>query len=235
MSASSGVYGLGVGPGDPGLLTVRGAELLRAAQLVIAPRATAEHASVARGIAAPYLSSTCEVVECVFPMSDDSEARSAAARDAADMLAAIADEGGVAVMITLGDPMTYSTWGYVLRELNTHHCGVPIQTVPGVTSFSAAAARLGEPLAEGGDPLLVWPATLPAELDALLEVAPNVVALKAGRRLESLVHAARTIGARVGAVRRLGLDGEQVATDASRLLEGTTDYLTTAIVHKENR
>ncbi len=235
MSVASGVYGVGAGPGDPGLLTVRAAEVLRAATLVIAPRATAEHDSVALAIVAGYLAPECEVIEAVFPMSDDAGERGAAARDAADALAAAARAGGVAVMVTLGDAMTYSTWGYVLRELAAHHASLPVETVPGITSFSAAAARLGEPLAEGSDPLLVWPATLPADLGALLDVAPNVVALKVGRRLETLLDAAQATGARVAAVRRLGMDGEQVATDASQLLEGPTDYFTTAIVHKENR
>jgi precorrin-2/cobalt-factor-2 C20-methyltransferase len=122
-----------------------------------------------------------------------------------------------------------------LRELSTRHVDVPVETVPGVTSFAAAAARLGEPLAEGSDPLLVWPATLPGDLAELLALAPNVVALKVGRTLEALVDAARETGARVAAVRRLGMQGERVAEDAADLLGGKADYLTTAIVHKEKR
>lgn len=232
MSAGK-VFGVGVGPGDPGLLTVRAVELLAAADLLIAPRASEEHDSVARGIVAGRVSSACEVVEAVFPMSDQAGERSAAARAAADRLAIAARAGQVAVMVTLGDAMTYSTWGYVLRELRAGHADVAVETVPGVTSFAAAAARLGRPLAEGSDPLLVWPGALPDDLGALLEFVPNVVALKVGRRLAALVDAAGETGASVSAVRRLGMQGEVVAEEAVELLGVTPDYFTTALVRKE--
>lgn len=231
----AGVYGVGVGPGDPGLLTLRAAEVLRAATLLIAPRASAERSSVALWIVAEFVSPDCEVTEAVFPMSDDHGERSRAAGETAEVLMRCAARGGVAVMVTLGDAMTYSTWGYVLRAAQAACTGsqVIIETVPGVTSFAAAAARLGEPLAEGADALLVWPAVVPADVGALLDVAPNVVALKAGRRLASVVDAAGKEGARVSAVQRLGMDGERLAAEASELLGGPEEYFTTAIMHRE--
>lgn len=234
MTAAT-VYGIGAGPGDPKLLTLRAAEVLRSAGLVMAPRASVGHDSVALGIVREHIAAGCEVVEAVFPMSDDGGERSAAARDAADLLAMAARAGIVAVMATLGDAMTYSTWGYVLRELGARHADIAVETVPGITSFAAAAARLGEPLAEGSDPLLVWPGSPPDDLDNLLAIAPNVVALKVGRNLPALVAAARSAGARAAAVRRLGMEGQQTALDAADLLGGPTDYFTTAIVHKENQ
>lgn len=234
MSAAT-VFGIGVGPGDPSLLTLGAAEVLGRADLVIAPRASADNGSLALAIVRARLPEGCEVFEAVFPMSDDCGKRSDAARDAAERLAVAARSGGVAAMITLGDAMTYSTWGYVLRELAARHADVAVRTVPGVTSFAAAAARLGEPLAEGSEPLLVWPAPGPVDLDSVLALAPNVVALKVGRHLEALVSSAREAGARVAAVRRLGMDGEQASRDAADLLDGPVDYFTTAILHKEER
>jgi precorrin-2/cobalt-factor-2 C20-methyltransferase len=231
----STVYGLGVGPGDPGLVTVRTAQVLAAADLVIAPRATSDHRSAALTIVREHVAEGCEVLEAVFPMTDDAGERSAAARDAADRLAAAARAGRTPAMVTLGDAMTYSTWGYVLRELTARHADVPVVTVAGVTSFAAAAASIGEPLAEGAEPLLVWPAAHPSDIGALLEIAPNVVALKVGRSLGALIDEAHAAGARVAAVRRLGMDGEEVASDAADLLGGRGDYFTTAIVHKEGR
>ncbi|MHB9149354.1 MAG: precorrin-2 C(20)-methyltransferase [Thermoleophilia bacterium] len=235
MTGIATVYGIGVGPGDPKLLTLRAAEVLRSAGLVMAPRASAGHDSVALGIVREHVPGGCKVVEAVFPMSNDRGERNVAARDAADLLATTARSGLIAVMVALGDAMTYSTWGYVLRELRARHADIPVETVPGITSFAAAAARLGEPLAEGSDPLLVWPGSPPDNLGDLLTIAPNMVALKVGRDLQALLAAARSAGARAAAVRRLGMKGEQTALDAADLLGGPTDYFTTAIVHKENQ
>lgn len=227
------IFGIGAGPGDPSLLTLRATEVLGSATLLVAPRAREDAASVALGIVRAQLSDGCTVVEAVFPMSDEAGERTAAAREAARLLAAEASEGGTAVFVTLGDAMLYSTWGYVLRELRARHAEVQVETVPGVTALSAAAARLGRPLAEGAEPLLIWPKELPSDFGDLLGVAPNVVVLKAGRRLEQLVTAASDAGASVSAVRRLGMDREEVAADASELLGGAVDYFTTAIVHRE--
>lgn len=229
------VYGVGVGPGDPSLLTLRAVEVLRAADLLIAPRATPGHTSVALDIARAHIPATCRIEETTFPMSDDPAEREAAAVSAADGMAAAARQGLTAVMVTLGDPMTYSTWGYVLQALTREHADVAAETIPGVTSYAAVAARLGEVLAEGSEPLIVWPGPLSDELADLLTTAPNIVALKTGRRLEGLVRAAGAAGARVSAARRLGMDAERVARDAAELLGEEPDYFTTAIVHKETR
>lgn len=229
------VYGIGCGPGDPRLLTLRAVELLTSADLIVAPKATAEGESVALEIARRYLRPDCAIEKMTFPMSADRTRRSEAARLAADVLADAARAGRLAAMITLGDPMTYSTWGYVARELAAHHDDVACETIPGVTSYSAVAARLGEALAEADEPLLVWPATLPDDLGRMLELAPNVVALKVGKRLDALVEAAEASGATVSAARRIGMDGERIARDAVDLLSDEPDYFTTAIVHKEPR
>jgi precorrin-2/cobalt-factor-2 C20-methyltransferase len=227
------VVGIGAGPGDPRLLTVRAIEVLGSATLLVAPRARQDADSVALGIVREHLAEKCRTVEAVFPMSDDAGERTRAARDAAELLFSEAAAGGVAVFVTLGDAMLYSTWGYVLRALREGGADAGVETVPGVTAFSAAASRLGEPLAEGSDPLLIWPKALPDDLGDLLGIAPNVVALKVGRQLESLVARAKAAGARAGAVRRLGMDGEEASRDAADLLGGPTDYFTTAILHQE--
>lgn len=232
MIVPSGVYGVGVGPGDPSLVTLRAASILGAADLVIAPKARDGAESVALSIAREHLSEPCEVFEAVFPMNDDAQARLVAARGAAERLADVARRGGVAVLITLGDPMTYSTWGYTLRELQDDHPDIPVETVPGITSYSAAAAKLGRPLAEGDEPLLIVPGTGGLGLERALEVADNVVVLKAGRSLGRLAEEARSVGADLGVARRLGHADEAVSTDAAGIPVGT-DYLTLAIAHRD--
>ena len=226
------VFGLGAGPGDPSLLTLRAVEVLRGLSLLVAPRSTADGESVALAIVREHLPEGCEVVAAVFPMSEDPAEKARAAAATAAMLADAARAGRPSAFVTLGDAMLFSTWGYVLRELRRDHPDVAIETVPGVTSFSACAARLGEPLAEGRDALLVWPDAPPADIAPLLAIAPNVVALKAGRNLAALVDAAAAAGARVSAVQRCGMERERASVDAADLLGGPVEYFTTAILHK---
>lgn len=231
MIVTPGIYGIGVGPGDPSLLTLRAAQVLAAADLVIAPKARSGGESIALGIVSPHIGEDCEVVELVYPMSNDSTGRVDAAREGARLLAEAASSGKVAALITLGDPMTYSTWGYTMVHLAAEYGGIPVETVPGITSYSAAAAALGRPLAEGADPLLIVPGTGDADLAGALDVSPNVVFLKAGGALAGIVEDAEVLDAEVSAARRIGLPDQHVAVDAHDLLEGAADYLTLAIAH----
>lgn len=230
---SGTVYGIGAGPGDPSLLTIKASEVLGRTSLLVAPQATEGGESVALGIVSAHLPDGCEIVEAVFPMSEDAGPKTAAATGVANRLADAARAGRSAAFVTLGDTMLYSTWGYVLRALRRDHPDVAVETVPGVTAFSACMALLGEPLAEGRDAVLIWPDAPPADFTPLLAVAPNIIALKAGRHLSVMLEAADAADATVSAVQRCGLERERVVADASELLSGAVEYFTTAIVRKK--
>jgi len=238
------VFGVGVGPGDPSLLTLRGARVLREASLVVCPKGSADSSSIARAIIAEHMHPACEIIEVVFPMAVASvpptpptPAPDTAAEQAAALLAAAARRNETAVFVTLGDALLYSTWGYVLRALRARHPDIQAETVPGVTAMSAAAARFGRALVEKDEPLLVWPAGDPAVIPELLDVSPNIVALKAGRCLGAIVSSARAAGADVVIAERLGMEGERVIAcdDAAEQATATPDtgYFTTVIMHRD--
>lgn len=230
---SAKVYGIGAGPGDPALITLKAVAVLSGLSLLVAPQATEGGESVALGIVSVHLGPECEVVEAVFPMSEDATLKDPAATHVAERLAATVRAGRNAGFVTLGDTMLYSTWGYVLRALRRNHPDVAVETVPGVTAFSACSALLGEPLAEGRDAILIWPDAPPADLSPLLELAPNIVAMKAGKNLGALLAAAEAAHAHVLAVQRCGMERERVAIDARDLLGGPVEYFTTAIIRKK--
>lgn len=172
-------YGLGVGPGGNGLLTVRAAEILRKTGVLCVPGRTAGAESRALTIARPYLAPNVPVVELVFPMSRDSAVLEqhwlAAAEKVGELLAA----HEVVSFITIGDPLTYSTCGYLLSYLRRLHPDAKTEIVPGVTSFQAAAALLQLPLAEGDERLAVVTAPLwQEELAELLGRFATIVILK---------------------------------------------------------
>ncbi len=218
MSAGT-VIGVGVGPGDPSLLTVRAVDVLRGGE------------SLALSIARPHLPEGCDVHTAHFPMTEDPEALAVAWDEAAATLLRLAADGLPAVFITLGDAMLYSTWSYVLAAVRRADADADVRTIPGVTAMSACAAAVGRPLAEGRDPLLVWPDEPPEDAAGLLRLAPNVVFMKAGRHLEHLADVAEDIGAEAVAVRRASQQDARVTGDL-RAWPGERDYFTTVLMHR---
>ena len=151
--------------------------------------------------------------------------------EAAATLLRLAAAGSPVAFITLGDAMLYSTWSYLLAALRRAAPDAAVETVPGVTAMAACAAAVGRPLAEGREPLLVWPDEPPADAAALLELAPNVVFMKAGRHLEALADMAERAGAEAVAVRRASQPGARTTPDL-RAWSGDREYFTTVLMHR---
>ena len=225
------IHGVGVGPGDPGLLTVRAVEVLREAGAVLAPAPRRGGDSLALSIARPHLPAGCDVHTAHFPMTEDPAVLLAAWDEAAALLLRLAAAGRPAAFITLGDAMLYSTWSYLLAALRRLSPEADVRTVPGVTAMAACAAAVGRPLAEGREPLLVWPDEPPADAAELLERAPNVVFMKSGRHLGALAEVAERTGAEAVAVRRASQPGEGVTADL-RAWAGDREYFTTVLMHR---
>lgn len=226
------LFGVGVGPGDPRLLTLRAVEVLRQVGAVLVPRSAEDRESLALSIARPHLPATCEIIEAVFPMTEDRATLVRAWDEAAALMVARARAGESVAFLTLGDAMLYSTWSYLLKAIQRQWPDAPIETVPGISAMSACAAATGNPLAEGRAPLLVWPDAPPADLATLLALAPNLVFMKAARHLAPLADAVARHGLDAVAVRRCSLPDAQTTRDlASWATE--RDYFTTVLLHHE--
>jgi precorrin-2/cobalt-factor-2 C20-methyltransferase len=233
MSAGT-ILGVGVGPGDPGLLTVRAVEALHRAGAVVAPAPRRGGDSLALSIARPHLREDCDVHTAHFPMTEDLEVLASVWDEAAATLLRLAADGRPTAFITLGDAMLYSTWSYVLAAVRRADADADVQTIPGVTAMSACAAAVGRPLAEGRDPLLIWPDEPPADAADLLRLAPNVVFMKADGHLENLADVAEKAGAQAVAVRRASQSAARV-TDDLRAWTRQRDYFTTVLMHRNER
>ena len=232
------LYGIGVGPGDPGLLTLRAVEALREVAAVLAPRSHEDRDSLALSIARPHLPPGCEILEVVFPMTENREVVEGAWASAADLMLSRVASGQSVAFLTLGDALLYSTWSYLLRTIRQRDSNAEVVTIPGITAMSACAAAAGVPLAEGRSPLLIWPDRPPGSsagvpVDTLSDV-PNVVFLKAGRHAESLAAYARVHGMQAVAVRRCSLPEQQITRDLSEWIEDP-DYFTTALMRRETK
>ena len=229
------LFGLGVGPGDPELLTLKAARVLAGVSVVLAAASPKNDASRALEIAAPHLPAEAEVLRLDFPMTRDRAALTAAWRENAEKTLEVLDAGRDAAFLTLGDPMTYSTFGYLLRTLGELGPLPRVEIVPGITSYQAAAARIARPLVEAEESLLVIPGVCSAEkLEKLLACADNAVILKAYRNLPEIRAALDRLDLTRSSmfVSRLGLPGELICEDLADAPE-TPHYFSLILVRKE--
>jgi precorrin-2 C20-methyltransferase / precorrin-3B C17-methyltransferase len=185
--ASAGrLYGVGLGPGDPSLMTVRAVEVIAAAD-VVAYHSARHGRSIARSIAAKHLRADQIEEPLVYPVTTETTDHPGGYRGAmaefyeesAARLAAHLDAGRSVAVLAEGDPFLFGSYMHMHKRLAHRY---PTEVIPGVTSVSAATARLGTPLAEGEEVLTILPGTLPEEeLTARLAATDAAVVLKLGR------------------------------------------------------
>ena len=228
---------IGVGPGDPELLTLKAARLLKEADIVLAPVGERSDRSIAADIVASLLDSNRQkVVNVSCPMRIDEEGRAGRwAQIAADIATQVRDGKKVA-FVTLGDPMFYSTFLYLYRELQNDFPDVLVSIVPGISSVYAAASLAGLPLGLVDETFSVVPATAPeADIEAALDRPGTVVLLKVYRAFERLRSLLQRLDLEKNAVyvRRIGLEGEKVIRDLNQVKTEDLDYMSLILVRQK--
>jgi len=231
------LYGIGIGPGDPDLLTVKGAKLLSRCRHVFVPKAKPAAESLARTIAEEHLRPDAEIHEMVFPMTSDRNELAARWNESAESVAAVLRQGEDACFLTLGDSLLYSTYIYLARALRALLPEAPIVTVTGITALSAAAALTEFPIGEGKAPVTIVPTADDfATLRGALALGGTVVLMKIGRRLEAVLDLLEEAGRIDGAVfvSRVGLEGQRIETDLRKLREEGPEagYLSVILVNR---
>ncbi|MGL4879810.1 MAG: precorrin-2 C(20)-methyltransferase [Waterburya sp.] len=192
MSESSGrLYGLGIGPGDPELITVKALRLLRSADVVAYPISDKNKQGFARSIILEYMRVEQVQVPLYFPFKLE-EFSQPYYDIAAATLAEHLSNGQDVVVLCEGDPFFYGTFMYIYNRLSHRF---PTEVVPGISSMMASAAALGVPLAYRNDVYMVLSSILPAEvLKAKLAVADAAVFIKLGRHFEKVVGVLKELG-----------------------------------------
>ncbi|WP_027183882.1 precorrin-2 C(20)-methyltransferase [Desulfovibrio inopinatus] len=213
MNTSGKLYGVGVGPGDPELLTLKAVRILGQSDVVFAASSTKNDYSTALDIARPHLKEGTPVQHLPFPMTRDATALRAAWEANATLVADELRTGKTGVFLTLGDPSLYSTFGYLRRTLAQTAPDLTTETIPGITSFQAAAAKSGRCLAESGESLVVLSGVCDqTSLEEKLAHHENAVILKAYRNFEAIRHTVELTGTKNRALfaTRMGLEGETI-------------------------
>lgn len=200
-------YGVGVGPGDPELMTRKACRLIRENRVIALPGAQPEE-TLAYRIAVQSVPELAEkqLLALVMPMTHDRDKMARSHREAADTVERVLEQGENVVFLTLGDPTIYSTFSYV-QEL-VERDGYPTEMVSGVPSFCAAAARVNQPLVCWNEPLHVVPAA--HRLTETLSDGGQYVLMKSGRRMKEVKEMLAASGRDVIAVENCGIEGERV-------------------------
>lgn len=234
------LVGVGVGPGDPELVTVKAVRRMREADVVFVPVAAPATGVTERGRAEAVVLAHLgpeAVTRLVFSLDPAEQARDRSwAAPAAAVAASVAD-GKVAAFATIGDPGVYSTFTYLADRVRALVPGVAVEVVPGITAMQDLAARSGIPLVAGDESLVLLP-LLPGAggLPEALAAGGTVVCYKGGARLPEVLGIVRDAGRLEGAVygARLGLPGEEVRP-ASEMAGRRGPYLSTVIVPADRR
>lgn len=226
------IYAVGIGPGDPELLTLKAVRVIGSCPVLCVPKGREEGASLALSIVRQAVAlDGKEIMEVHFPMRKGSQRE--ALRPAAREIVGVLAQGRDVAFPTLGDPAIYSTFFHLLDAVHQVDEGVRAEIVPGVSSFTAAAARAGLSLALSGERLAVVPATYLRELRRFFAEFDAVVLMKVHRVLDEVRAALAAEGLldRALYVARAGRADELIKPVAA-VTAGDLDYFSLILVRK---
>lgn len=204
-----GLVGIGVGPGDPDLLTVKAVRAIRNADIIMCPASAEDRDSIALSVASQVMEekSGQEVVKLVFPMTKDREVLERTWKNNAEIMADRVLSGKDVVYVTVGDPYLYSTWIYMHRHLRASHPDMEISVIPGIVSMFMFASKVGVSIAEGSEKVAIIPSCY--DLSSVREIARNseaMVFLKDGRYFDQVIGVLRESGFPPESVFAIGQD-----------------------------
>lgn len=218
------LYGLGVGPGDPELLTLKALRLIKENEVIAVPGndiKTCVAYQIVKGVYEELDTKT--LIPVAMPMTKDKAILEANHRRAADDVEAYLKQGKNVVFLTLGDPTVYSTYLYVHKRILDR--GYEAEIVSGITSFCAVAARLNMGLVEMAQPLHVIPATYKAqEMDEILTLPGTKVLMKTGKKMREVRESILKSGQKAVMIENCGMPDEKIYKSAEDIPEDAGYY-----------
>ncbi len=235
MSNIGTLYGLGVGPGDPELITVKAFRVIQESPVIAYPRKRKGSKSYAHRIVEVYIRpEEKEMLGLVFPMTKDQTILDREWNETVDKVWEKLNEGKDVAFVTEGDPLLYSTFIHMMKLMQELHPEVEIKTVPGISSFNGSASRLGIALADGDDHVAIVPAR--DDYDAMkkaIEDHDAVVFIKVAKVIDLMITVLRDLDLldKASVVTKVTSD-EEVIWNMSELEGVELEYLTLMVVRK---
>lgn len=230
------LYGIGAGPGDPQLLTVRAAQVLGNVSVIFYPSSSGTDESMALNIIETYLKKEVQYHSLFFPMTKNPQELERHWNLAADKVADTLSSGQDAAFVTLGDPMIYSTYFYLLRTLKKRYPQSTWETIPGISSFQAAASMIDQSISEGKERVAIVPVNRDCtNVEDALEGFDTVVLFKAGSKLPALLEILEKKGLSdcTSLFSYLGTPEQVIEQDIKTIKPEKMGYMTLLLVKKK--
>ncbi len=205
----TGLIGIGVGPGDPDLLTVKAVKAIQNADIIMCPASKEDRPSIALSVVSSLIdkSKNQDIVKLIFPMTKDKDVLEATWKKNAKIMAEKVLLGKNVVYLTVGDPYLYSTWIYMHKDLKENYPGMDISVIPGIVSIFTFAAKVGISIAEGAEKVSIIPSCY--DLSSVKEIAKyseTLVFLKDGRYFDQVITVLKEAGFPDNSVFAIGQD-----------------------------
>jgi len=191
------LIGIGVGPGDPELLTVKAVKAIQNADIIMCPASKEDRPSIALSVVSSLIdkSKNQEIVKLIFPMTKDKDILEQTWKKNAKIMAEKVLLGKNVVYLTVGDPYLYSTWIYMYKDLKENYPEMDISVIPGIVSIFTFASKVGISIAEGAEKVAIIPSCY--DLSSVKEIAKNcetMVFLKDGRYFDQVIKVLKESG-----------------------------------------
>ena len=234
-STSAGIFfGIGVGPGDPELLTIKAINAIKISDVIIAPKTEKKEGSVALSIAMPHILPNAKIIYQTFPMVQNFNELPQVFEHNKEEILHFLLKGKNVAFLTIGDPMFYSTYIYIFRLLK--ELNIKIETIPGVPSFLAISSYIERPLSFGNDVLTVIPSTVEYnKMENVLKSSDVTVLMKVYKNFSQIVDVLKSTGMIDEAVlvSRCGLDGEKIIENIEEHKTEKVNYLSTILTRRK--
>lgn len=218
------LYGVGVGPGDKELLTLKAVKTINMCQVIVAPSAMKGGSSIALSIAEEFIDDSKEVMIKQFPMGGEEQEEKIF--EAFKSIEEKLKDGKNVAFLTLGDPFVYSTYIYLLKYIKEH--GFEVETIPGITSFCASASLAEIPLVIGDESLLILPASNVNEI----KDEKYVVIMKVYKKEEEVLNVLEEKGFNYVYIKRAGREGQEILHKREEILNNH-EYMSLIIANRK--
>jgi precorrin-2/cobalt-factor-2 C20-methyltransferase len=228
------LYGIGVGPGDPELITIKGVNVLKKVSAIITPQGKKGEESIALNIAKPYIRENVHVESLVFPMTRDPEALELAWEENRRRIENLLESYGEVAFLTLGDPSVFSTYMYMVPRLLEKN--ILVETIPGITAFSALGSAINKSLTLDTESLGVYPMKKNGEgLRSALNAFDNLVVMKVSTDPKAIGVVLKEQGLERNFViiSHVSQQEQHISYDISKLIKGQVPYLSTMLIKKK--
>lgn len=236
MSKTGVLYGLGVGPGDPELITVKAFRILKESPVIAYPHKRSGSKSYALAIMEAYVNpEEKDMVGLVFPMTKDKETLAREWNKTVEKVWQHLSQGKDVAFVTEGDPMLYSTFIHMMRLMNELHPEVTVKTVPGISSITGVASQLGIPLVDGDEHLGIIPATEDREeMRKAIAEHDCVIFIKVAKVLDLMIDLLEEFGLvdNASVVTKATSSEEVIWRNVRELRGAELEYLTLMVVRK---